>query len=104
MKTDDHSNRMNESRKLRHAVSIDNISFMSSSTSSHEQENNTIIKDHKIENNEFNNKIGSMEHLDRIDINTVNTSRINNHDEQQEHIIPWRAQLRKTNSRLSLVG
>lgn len=25
-------------------------------------------------------------------------------DDEQEHIIPWRAQLRKTNSRLSLIG
>lgn len=27
-----------------------------------------------------------------------------NSDDEQENIIPWRAQLRKTNSRLSLVG
>lgn len=128
-KVEDHSRL---SGKLRHALSIDNISFIGCATN---DENNKVSTNHNNNNIISGNdkrdmsKNNSTENLDRIESksptqinghhnsnsNSNNTSSNGNsnnysssngrsHDDEQENIIPWRAQLRKTNSRLSLVG
>lgn len=94
-KVEDHS-RLSESWHLRHAkraMSIDNISFISCAVEENQKEShmNGNGDQHHHHHNE------SMKHA-----STDNLSKQS--DEEQENIIPWRAQLRKTNSRLSLVG
>lgn len=81
------------------AQSIDNISFLSCTLDDdpHESSKDNISI---IDKSETNNNI-SMENLNKMD----NKPKQNNNNEENEpNIIPWRAQLRKTNSRLSLIG
>lgn len=128
-KLDDHlsSSRPSEPWHLRHAVSIDNISFISCATSADEHgstnKDNISVVEHSSNNHFHNNnnnnnyngnmsKNSSMEHLDRCGdarsppaTSSVGAGRgVVTTSDEQENIIPWRAQLRKTNSRLSLVG
>lgn len=102
------------------AVSIDNISFISCSTPSimnnndNNKENNKNGNDSLIKNNEQPIMNGITNHNnDNGNTNgngnhtTGSSSKINNsnnNEDEHENIIPWRAQLRKTNSRLSLIG
>lgn len=71
-------------------MSIDNISFISSTSSSDDNKSN---KENHQSNDLLQQNNGSMENIN-----------LRKHDDEPENIIPWRAQLRKTNSRLSLVG
>lgn len=126
------SSRPVESWNLRHAVSIDNISFISCASNddhSTNKDNISVIEHSQNNNNHIQHrhshdisKNSSMENLDRHHENgnrsATHHSTVSSHPQQhsssngngsraadeQENIIPWRAQLRKTNSRLSLVG
>lgn len=79
-------------------MSIDNISFISCAVEEKANElNNGLTNGNSIENHDIHvhKDLGSAISTDNI---------YKQSDEEQENIIPWRAQLRKTNSRLSLVG
>lgn len=57
----------------------------------------------------FDSKTSSQDALNRIDMHHETRSAMvsrqgNGGGEDDEQIIPWRAHLRKTNSRLSLIG
>lgn len=99
-KVEDHT-RLSESWHLRHAkraMSIDNISFISCAVEEKPKENsNGTINGNAGDNHEFVNHkdLSSAASVDNLNKQS---------DDEQENIIPWRAQLRKTNSRLSLVG
>lgn len=127
-KVEEHSSsRLSETWHLRHAVSIDNISFISCASnddqSSTNKDNISVIDHHHQNNRNYDlSKNSSMENLNKNhdvkamygsppptpSINGTNNGLSNNRNsnrvDEQENIIPWRAQLRKTNSRLSLVG
>lgn len=80
------SNSETENWRLKNrALSIDNISLMSCTVSS------IRLKDVKNEDDHCNIETG------------LNSSKSES-DDEFENIIPWRAQLRKTNSKLSLIG
>lgn len=82
-------------------MSIDNISLISCSTSNnddHAPSTSTATKDNQSNDKTEPNNNCSMENLNKYEIKK------DDFDHEQENIIPWRAQLRKTNSRLSLVG
>lgn len=58
-------------------------------------------KDSIVDKSEQHTINGSVENLNKFE------TKFNNHRndiEEEQNIIPWRAQLRKTNSRLSLIG
>lgn len=57
-------------------------------------------KDSIADNTETVNNNGSMENLNKFETKFSHRDSV----EQEQNIIPWRAQLRKTNSRLSLIG
>lgn len=59
----------------------------------------------KVTNKE--NESNETNYNGRNDMNNESTENLNGKDQQKDdddNIIPWRAHLRKTNSRLSLVG
>lgn len=133
-------------RQTQRAVSIDNISFITSAmedrhhstakdsnfstlnnsnhsnhshnnTSHNSNNSNNYHTNHKTNDDMRNNNHSNHNTLTHQNNNTTNPN--NNHstpinastdnlhkasDDEPDHIIPWRAQLRKTNSRLSLVG
>ncbi|GAB0094028.1 uncharacterized protein DMENIID0001_092390 [Sergentomyia squamirostris] len=92
------SSRLSNSWRLaQRAMSIDNISFVPSG----------------VDEKNLNNKENTNGHDDNTPIvngNSMNGSMEQNlhkeppQQDENENIIPWRAQLRKTNSRLSLIG
>lgn len=97
-KVEDHT-RLTETWRLKNnqrAVSIDNISFISCTTSIDDKEN----ENGKIES--MNSPTNPDAPMDNQDISQNETA--NKNENADENIIPWRAQLRKTNSRLSLIG
>ncbi|CAD7091542.1 unnamed protein product [Hermetia illucens] len=97
-KVEDHT-RLTETWRLKNnqrAVSIDNISFISCTTSIDDKENDNG----KIES--MNSPTNPDAPMDNQDISQNETA--NKNENADENIIPWRAQLRKTNSRLSLIG
>lgn len=89
-------------------MSIDNISFLSSeiettpATTKFNKENHTNGGHHTTnQSTESIIKNGKM----HDSIENLNKHESTNGDSSEhDNIIPWRAQLRKTNSRLSLVG
>lgn len=103
-------------RTAQRAVSIDNISFMSCTIDDKKDNFATLNGSHQNQNNGSTIAIepppSNTSTLNRSQINGnrstnnhVSTENLNkNSDDEQENIIPWRAQLRKTNSRLSLIG
>lgn len=82
-------------RHAKRAMSIDNISYISCTVE--EKSKDTL-------NGNGNNGIEEpTNHKDNV--KHASTDNLNKQsDDEQENIIPWRAHLRKTNSRLSLVG
>lgn len=84
------------------AMSIDNISFLSPPTSNslnNNNINNNASYDSK--NEDYDDLIeNTNDSLENLNINTDTQRSVG----KEEHIIPWRAHLRKTNSRLSLIG
>lgn len=109
-KIEEPQQRLSDTWHLRHAqraMSIDNISFISCSSSNNgdtaPSTSTAMVKDnhHATDKNELNNNC-SMENLNKYE--PKRDVQRDNVDHEQENIIPWRAQLRKTNSRLSLVG
>ncbi|KAG4074377.1 hypothetical protein HA402_008786 [Bradysia odoriphaga] len=102
-KIEEPQQRLSDTWHLRHAqraMSIDNISFISCSSSNNGDNapsTSTATKD----NNHSTEKIESNNNCSMENLNKYETKR---DEQEQENIIPWRAQLRKTNSRLSLVG
>lgn len=105
-KIEEPQQRLSDTWHLRHAqraMSIDNISFISCSSSNNGDNapsTSTPSKDnsnHSADKSELNNNC-SMENLNKYE------TKRDDGEQEQENIIPWRAQLRKTNSRLSLVG
>lgn len=81
------------------AVSIDNISIVSYSTDiTNYHSNNKERNDDIIANSE-------KPSLSQIDTASTPAAKCNGRelDDEDDNIIPWRAQLRKTNSRLSLI-
>lgn len=91
------------------AMSIDNLSFTIREEDyiRYNKENN--------HNGNFNSHNNSHDQLNKIGIEDTNgkndmrspqptDQNSNNNDEDDEQIIPWRAHLRKTNSRLNLIG
>ncbi|KAJ6637779.1 Espin [Pseudolycoriella hygida] len=103
-KIEEPQQRLSDTWHLRHAqraMSIDNISFISCSSSNNDDNapsTSTAVKgNHSTDKTELNNNC-SMENLNKYE------TKRNEVEHEQENIIPWRAQLRKTNSRLSLVG
>lgn len=125
-------------RQAQRAVSIDNISFITSamedrhhsaskdsnfstlnnSNHSHNYHNSSNTSNNINGNNYHNNNNNHKTNNDDIRNNhntinqtnhntPINASTDNLHkasDDEPDNIIPWRAQLRKTNSRLSLIG
>lgn len=94
-RVEEHSNLTNtwRLRNNQRAVSIDNISFMSP------------CDEFKVTNKE--NQLSESNYSERNESNNVSTENLNVKERQKvddDNIIPWRAHLRKTNSRLSLVG
>lgn len=88
-------------RNAQRAMSIDNISFISCSSSHNDDTpstSNAAKDNHSNGKTELNNN-SSMENLNKYE-----KKRDDDVEHEQENLIPWRAQLRKTNSRLSLVG
>lgn len=87
------------------AMSIDNLSFSvrdSIDELRFNKENNNTS------NGQFDSQNSSREQLDitheEINRNGMTPTRQDNENNAEEQIIPWRAHLRKTNSRLSLIG
>lgn len=119
-------------RHAQRAVSIDNISFLSCalddkhSTSSSSRDTFSTLNGTNHHKNNIDDDLATMRNgsgsgscSNNNNINNSLNHKLNNHnkvhastdnlhknasDDEQENIIPWRAQLRKTNSRLSLVG
>lgn len=99
-KIEEPQQRLSDTWHLRHAqraMSIDNISFICSNDDNAPSTSNATKDNHSNDKTELNNNC-SMENLNKYETKRDNV------DHEQENIIPWRAQLRKTNSRLSLVG
>ncbi|XP_055389695.1 probable serine/threonine-protein kinase cdc7 isoform X2 [Condylostylus longicornis] len=79
-------------------IEINNNSNANQSTDYNSNDNN----DNK--NNQHNNNNTNNNNSNYNSNNVNNCSNINTENDENENIIPWRAQLRKTNSRLSLIG
>jgi hypothetical protein len=86
-------------RNVQRAMSIDNISFISTSDHDLSSPTSTAIK-----SNREHLTNGNHHHNQSVNSSMENLSKHENSNNNNENIIPWRAQLRKTNSRLSLVG
>lgn len=91
-------------------MSIDNISFISCAVEEKPKENGigtqalTTTNGNNDEET-INNNNNINKNKEQIIKHAASTDNLNKQsDDEQENIIPWRAQLRKTNSRLSLVG
>lgn len=89
-------------RMSQRAMSIDNISFLSPPTSNsfnNNNMNNNASYDSK--NDDYDDLIeNTNDSLENLNIKTDIQRSVG----KEEHLIPWRAHLRKTNSRLSLIG
>lgn len=92
-------------------MSIDNISFISCAVEEKTKENGngiqamTTTNGNNDEQTMNNNNINMTINKEQMIKHAASTDNLNKQsDDEQENIIPWRAQLRKTNSRLSLVG
>ncbi|XP_055710515.1 caskin-1 isoform X2 [Phlebotomus papatasi] len=91
------SSRLSNSWRLaQRAMSIDNISFLPSGTDDKTLSNKENTNGHEespaVNGTSMNGSIEQNLHKDQAQ------------QDENENIIPWRAQLRKTNSRLSLIG
>ena len=91
-------------RMSQRAMSIDNISFLSPPTSNSFNNSNNINNNnasYDSKNEDYDDLIeNTNDSLENLNINTDTQRSVG----KEEHIIPWRAHLRKTNSRLSLIG
>lgn len=108
-RVEDQNTRLSNSWQLRtaqRAMSIDNISF--TPTSMHNMGLMSSISNgfHDKENNNCDDsELGSeMGKESRAESRMNNDHGSSENLKEDENIIPWRAQLRKTNSRLSLIG
>lgn len=91
------SSRLSNSWRLaQRAMSIDNISFLPSGTDDKTLSNKENTNGHEespaVNGTSMNGSVEQNLHKDQAQ------------QDENENIIPWRAQLRKTNSRLSLIG
>lgn len=79
-------------------MSIDNISFTSTNT------NMTMSISNGFQDQESNCDDSELGTEFRNESNLNNEHKLSEKSKEDDNIIPWRAQLRKTNSRLSLIG
>ncbi|XP_055843804.1 homeobox protein 2 isoform X2 [Episyrphus balteatus] len=106
-------NRVSDTWKMKNkSVSIDNISMSSYCTeSSYDQktlpmdnnQNNHCYKENKENESEYQDINVNGKCNDRISDASDETKKYQDGEVENDNIIPWRAQLRKTNSRLSLI-
>ncbi|XP_055682424.1 uncharacterized protein LOC129789571 isoform X3 [Lutzomyia longipalpis] len=85
----------NNWRLAQRAMSIDNISFLPSAIedkSNNKENTNGHEETPAVNGNSMNGSVEQNLHKEQVQ------------QDENENIIPWRAQLRKTNSRLSLIG
>lgn len=80
------------------AMSIDNLSFTI------REEDLRFNKENSVSNSKFDSKNCSQEALHKIEHDNRSSMASRQDNDEEERIIPWRAHLRKTNSRLSLIG
>lgn len=107
-RVEEQATRLSNSWQLRtaqRAMSIDNISFTPTAAIMNGGALNSILMDSQDKENDNEDQQSNREKDSRAESRMTN-----NHDgsmenlKEDDNIIPWRAQLRKTNSRLSLIG
>lgn len=88
------------------AMSIDNLSFTirEEDLRFNRPDDLRFNKENSVTSSKFDSKNCSQEALHKIEHDNRSSMASRQENDEEEHIIPWRAHLRKTNSRLSLIG